>query len=257
MMKRLLAIILSLILSLLLVGCTDQAEPPLSNKIQEDRVKSFYLTEESAENLISVQVPVVTTANAQAVNACIKEQVYNELQHWLLLEKCNLKESATPIASISERIDPSEYSTQFLHISSHLSFESEEFISLVFTGMHNVKSAAHPNEVFFSINVDVRLAERVGIADIYAVDDSLYTAFLQYVNSERVSNNELMSLNVFEKDVFLEGLTQEPEKGFYSYFTPTHVGISCPVIYALGNHIEAEIPKQTVDGLRRPSSKNY
>lgn len=248
MMKRFHAITLLLVLSFLLVGCADLAESSLSNKTQEDTGKYFYLTEESAENLISIQVPIVTTANVQAVNACIKEQVYKELQHWLLLEKCNLKESATPIARISERIDPSEYSAQYLHISSRLSFESEELISLVFTGMQNVKSAAHPNEIFFSINVDVQSAERVSIADIYSLDDSLYTFFLQYVNSERISRDELISLNVFEKNIFWEGLAQEPEKGVYSYLTPTHVGISYPVTYALGNHIEAEIPKGIVGG---------
>lgn len=245
-MKQFRMIILLFILSMQLVGCANQTTPLSDNKIQADERKYLYLTEEAAENLISVQIPVVTTANAQAVNACVKEQVYKELQHWLLPQECNLKESATPIANIQERIEPSEYSAQYLYISGSLCFESEEIVSLVFTGTHNAKSAAHPNAVFFSVNVDVQSAEQIGIADVCTVDDSVYAAFLLHVNSERMSRDELISLNVFERSVFLEGLAQEPEKGFYSYFTPTHIGISYPVTYALGDHIEAEIPRESI-----------
>lgn len=242
-MNRILTVVRILLLLLCVVGCANQTEPPTTNEMQKDKTECFYLTEESADNLISVQVPLVATANAQAVNACVKEQVCQELQCWLLWEECNLKESVTPVVNIRERIDPAEYSIQYLYISGYLSFESEELISLVFMGTQNIKSAAHPNEVFFSINVDIPSAQRTGIADICSVDDALYSAFLRHVNSERIPRNELISLNVFEKDAFFKGLTKEPEKGFYSYFTPTHVGISYPVAYALGNHIEAEIPR--------------
>lgn len=247
MMRCFLATILLIIFPFAFIGCTDQREAFSTNMSQKDIGEYLYLTEETDKNLISVQVPLVGIANQQTVNTFIKEQVYNELRRWLLPEEYNLKESATPIENISERMDPSEYSAQYLHISSRLSFESEEFISIVFTGKYNLKSAAHPNDVFFSINVDVRSVERVGVADVCTVDDTLYNAFLQYANSDRITRDELMSLNVFKKDTFIEGLTQEPKKGFYSYFTPTHIGISYPVVYALGDHVEAEIPK-TGDG---------
>lgn len=251
MKNRVFTVMFLLFFSLCFFGCVNQTEPPTSNEMQRGNDEYLYLTEESIKNLISVQIPVVATANAQAVNTCIKEQVYQELRYWLFWEECNLKEASTPVANIRERIESSEYSTQYLHISGCLSFESEELISLVFTGTQNVKSAAHPNEVFFSINVDIPSAQRIGIADVYSVDDTLYSAFLQHVSSERIPRNELMTLNIFEKDAFLEGLTKESEKGLYSYFTPTHVGISYPVAYALGNHIEAEIPK----GFFAPSIK--
>lgn len=254
-MKRILVTVLLLAFSLQLVGCTYLTKTTASNKhsanntidtpnqAQNNINGYYYLTEETVANLISVQVPVITTANAQAVNACIKEQVYNELQNWLPQGEYNLKESAAPIVNISARIDPSEYSSLYLHISSRISFEDKDFISLVFEGDYNAKSAAHPNDVFFSINVNIQKAERFVIADIYTVDDDLYAAFLQHLNSERISHSELLSLKVFEKEDFLKGLAQEPDKGFYSYLTPNHVGISYPVAYALGDHIEAEIPR--------------
>ena len=257
-MNRILAIIFSLIVSLPLVGCMVQKKPPLSddssmsaasetsNRLQGEAKDCFYLVEESAENLISVQVPIVTTANALEINRCIKEQVYNELQNWLLPDKCSLKESETSISNIDKRMEPSEYSTQYLHISGKITFKNDTLVSLVFTGNQNVKSAAHPNEVFFTINVDVHTAQRVSLADVCAIDDSLYTAFLTHVNSERISRDELLSLKAFEKEVFLEGLAQEPENGFYGYFKPNYVCISYPVAYALGNHIEAEIPCKEV-----------
>ncbi len=205
-----------------------------------------YLTEESADNLISVEIPVVDTPNAPAVNDCIKKQVYREVRRWLTLEDCNVKESQTPVANIRDRMDPSEYAVQYLHVSYRLSFESAQRISFVFTGEYNAKTAAHPNAVFFTINVDIPTAQLVGVADVYAVDDSLYDAFLTHVDSQRMSREELLSAKVFNKDDFLQGLAREPENQFYSYFTPDGVGISYPVPYAIGSHVEAEIPYEKV-----------
>ena len=263
-MKRIFMVMFLLLLFINLVGCTDQPkENPLNNnstiasipkttsKTQSGTDDCIYLVEESSENLISVQIPMVKTVNAQAVNACVKNQVYRELRRWLLLEKCDLKESVIPIESISEKMNSSKYSAYYLYISSHVSFESENMISIIFTGNHNNKAAAHPNEVFFSINVAVQTAERIGVADVYSIDDTLYDVFLRYVNTERIAHDELLSLNIFEKDMLLEGIALEPEKEIYSYFTSTCIGISYPVAYALGNHVEAEIPYKEWEASKR------
>ena len=78
-MKRIFLFLLVLALSLTLVACAN----PATNDKPQSSDGYLYLTEESDANLISVQIPVVATANAQAVNACIQEQVYRELQRWL------------------------------------------------------------------------------------------------------------------------------------------------------------------------------
>lgn len=242
-MRRMIAITRLVAISLLLAGCTvssvDNDNATLDTPTASCGAEAgayIYLTEESSENLISVQIPVVATENAELVNACIKECVYYELQRWLPPETCHLTESETPVSNIEKRMDPLAYSAYYLQISGGIAFENEERISLVFKGFHNQKYAAHPNAVLFTVNVDIHTAERIGFADIYAVDEDLYAAFLQHADAE------FLTLNVFEKTDFIEGLAHEPEKEFYSYFTPTHVVISYPVAHAIGDYIEVDIP---------------
>ena len=255
-MKRILLTAVLFSFTLTLFACNKQMEKPQDDSrfptasfsetidhTKNDSGNRIYLFEESPENLISVQIPTFSNANAMAVNACVKEQVYRELERWIPVEKFCLKESNASIEDIGEKIDSDEYARYSLHISSSVSFEDDNIISIIFKGNHYEKTAAHPNDVFFSINVDVEKAERIGIIDVYSIDDSVYNAFLEHVQSDRISHEELLSLNIFEKEALLKGLALEPEKEFYSYFTPTSVGISYPVPYALGGHVEAEIAK--------------
>lgn len=250
-MKKYSFIIVIILIIFFFVGCYNDSETwseslsansdKTESAILEDTIDCLYITEESSKNLISVQIPILTT-NELEVNEFIKNQVYIELDRWLVLENCDLKESETPIVNIGEKMYNGNYNDYYLNVESHISFQNEHIVSIVFNGDYNQRTAVHPNDVFFTINIDLKSVKRIGFSDVYLINDAMYNTFLRYVNSDRIPQSELISLSVFEKVAFIEGLSLEPSTEFYSYFTPIGVGISYPVPFALGNHIEAEIP---------------
>ena len=98
-MKKYSFVIVIILIIFIFVGCYNDSETwseslsarsdKTESTILEDTIECLYITEESSENPISVQIPILTT-NELEVNEFIKNQVYIELDRWLVFENCNL-----------------------------------------------------------------------------------------------------------------------------------------------------------------------
>ena len=96
--------------------------------------------------------------------------------------------------------------------------------------------------MLFTLNIDTETGEPVLFAQKYKVDSELYTIFIETAKEQltHINLSEDTLISLFDEDTFIDGLMLEED--VCVYYTSAGVGISYPVVYALGNHIEIEIP---------------
>ncbi len=199
---------------------------------------SVYLTETNEENLISVKIPVFEDK--------AKDQlVYDYICGYF----SNIGLTDFDLVYSENKVDLEEktYSDYYIDVDYEITRSSSKVISIVFKGILNQKNAAHPMHLFFSLNIAPDTNERIFFKDSYVIDKELFNCFAAYArrNIEQKLGGWPENLGEFSEDIctldsFLSGM--KSEKAFFSYYTDNGVGISFPVPFALGNHIEAVIP---------------
>ena len=195
----------------------------------------FFLIEESDKNIISVQVPVLRTENTDKVNQVIYDYIEDKIAD-ICLSEYNVIESNSDVSDKN-----AEYSECYIDVKYRVSLNTENLVSIVFDGIYNYRSAAHPTNLFFTLNINPKTAETVGFTDTYVLDDAVYELFtesaLEYISK---LTEDITVDPICTKDEFIDGIKNQNE--FYCYYTDKSVGISCPVPHALGDHLQGEIP---------------
>ena len=246
MKKLLLCVFLCLTM---LVSCSDNPDDSVISDsvtdyeeivtdIETAKDSSVYLTEINEENLISVKIPVFEdTAKNQLVYDYICGYFSN----------IGLTEFDLVYSDNRVELEEKTYSDYYIDVDYEITRSSSKVISIVFKGILNQKNAAHPMHLFFSLNIDLETNERIFFKDSYVIDKELFNCFAAYArrNIEQKLGGWPENLGEFSEDIctldsFLSGM--KSEKAFFSYYTDNGVGISFPVPFALGNHIEAVIP---------------
>ena len=139
------------------------------------------------------------------------------------------------------------YTGYAIRLGSRVTQCDDTLVSIVFEGMLNNRSAAHPTQLFFTLNYNPQTNRTVAFSDIYSLDDSLYASFLQAVRqktSVRAGDDwktmEESFLNEYcSQDDFNREMTRKDI--FRYYFTETGIGVGFPVPHAVGDYVEVEI----------------
>lgn len=126
--------------------------------------------------------------------------------------------------------------------------QREDLLSIVFEGLYNDRTAAHPIHLFFALNIEPKSGETVAFSDRYAIDDALYETFAACAERDITENAGgtwpegwgTFSDTICDKDSFLNGMRTSLD--FSVFFAEEGVGISYPVPYALGDHMEVILP---------------
>jgi hypothetical protein len=136
-----------------------------------------------------------------------------------------------------------------LDINYEIKWKSSNVLSIQYFGMVNFKGAAHPNNLFFTTNLNINKARKIRLNELVNIDKTLSTKFKsgKYINKFGVSaelntaiNMELDRLN--NKDLIkmfkkTDTITSES----YSYLTKDSLGLSIVVPHPVGDHAEFEI----------------
>lgn len=229
-----------LILFLTFTGCS--AKENSSKKLVEES-KQLYVTEYNTNNYISIQIPNDCFDEAQ--KTFIKEFVYKTFEV-TTDNKFNLEYSTTKPKS--EDVQEVEY---YIEVETRVTYFTDEFVSVVFDGFFNKSHAAHPINLFFTLNFNPKTLERVYFLDKYEMNDELYDLFSEQAEKNLIKETGgvwpndwgSFSEDIFSKESFFNGLKNEKNiySSIYCYYTDNAVGFSYECAHALGDHREVEI----------------
>ncbi|MBD3920930.1 DUF4163 domain-containing protein [Paenibacillus sp. PR3] len=136
---------------------------------------------------------------------------------------------------------------------------NDKVLSIQYTGYANSKGAAHPNNIYFTTNVDLTTGMKMLLKDNVKLDDSFvkllhqakYVPFDPSLDLSKEAANELTNWSDAE---LLTYMKQADDIGIgnvlnvFSYWTDDALGISISVPRALGDHVEFEISKADLAG---------
>lgn len=276
-MKGIYGIILTLVLSVGLISCTEQKVS--SNNIKEDNTVSSEVNNEkinNKENKVDDSQKALDINNDKESSKNLKEKSneyelvsknynknnvkinYPEIKKFNDDEKLKsinkyLKESALKVLDNYVKEDPNLEAVN-LNVNYDVKFKNEKYISIVYKGEVNVKGTAYPSSIFYTTNVDLESGNIIRLSDYSNVKDILNK--LKDPKNIKViaENDELASaqkdfilnigndnlINMVKNADFHEVNTkiESPKDGVYSYFDKDGVVISLQVNHAIGDHAE-------------------
>ncbi len=234
MKTRKIIIIFSLII--LLIGIIIVIEKKLTKKV---------FTKDTLKNLQS--------NSTQKIDYELTDKIYNYKENGnnVLIKYPQFVSSLSEVTSINKLIEDAALNffeinneiKQNINIDYTIKLETNSFISIIFKGIANTEFAAHPTNVFYTLNIDIHNNSILKLTDICNIDDD----FIELYRNELKKQQDKPEIKKY-----LEGYTDKElkellinidnkESGVYSYYTYDSIGISLPTIYAIGNHFEIEI----------------
>ena len=153
------------------------------------------------------------------------------------------------------------YEDDFAGLSLELQFRAplagSEILSLIFEGYRYLENTAHPTDVFFTVNIELRRAILLQLPDMVNVAKSSKKegedkhapakAYLLYFEGRGAEATGILpEKNSAEA---LTALFQEadlPGAEVWSYWTEDVLGISISAPHVTGGHIETEIPRYEI-----------
>lgn len=225
----------------MLSGEADQNTPNGAQQGAPDE-QVWYLMEMSADKQISVKLPVIAGEKQTTIHALLQSFVQSKLERAFGLELAlQPAEQAPALGDVPD----TEY---WVELNARITWQSEDLISIVFEGMYNYARAAHPTHLFFSVNIVPDQAKQICFTERFALDQALYKTFAKCAENAILSATDgkwpegwgSFSEELCSEQEFLNGLKNED--AFSWYYTETGVGISYPVPYALGDHLEVILP---------------
>jgi len=208
---------------------------PLSNhQINGEDKKADYVINENViedktdEHNIWIKYPQLSGSNSnlneinQTIKNYAKDYIYN-----------NYSVYAPPAGFIS------------IEIEYEITLSSCDLFSVVFYGYGNAKKAAHPNNEFFTLNINLQDAKQILISDLYQVDDNFITACLELWKSPKALK-KIERVELPEEKVLYLADENLKSNTFSIYLTDDSLGITFNVSHAIGDHMEIEIPYQGI-----------
>jgi len=136
-------------------------------------------------------------------------------------------------------------------------WQGSRILSIKFEGYAYVEGAAHPNNLFYTSNIDVPNGKKIYLDEVAKIDENLLAKLRpNYVGS--ISEEQLPevldiildrnALSLLEQADYAKTTTDSA----YSYFTKDALGISLPAPYVLGSHVEFELPYREISDNLKP-----
>lgn len=236
-----------LIVLFLLAGCSNSSVFDNQNTTEgigidtPDTDPACYLIQENAENIISIPIPRTTNMSAEEitfVQILVQEKILA-----MIGEELDLIQSKESVKSKDQ-----VYSQYRILMKSQITYEDDTHVSIIFNGLLENKSSAHPTHWLFSLNYNPQTLQTIPFSQKHTVDKQLYLVFADL--AEKAIEEECAGIlptgwesfkePICSEKAFLDGMLAEDE--FCYYMQDTGIVISYPVPFALGNHKEVIIP---------------
>ncbi|WP_127529794.1 polysaccharide deacetylase family protein [Paenibacillus kobensis] len=142
-----------------------------------------------------------------------------------------------------------------LDITYQIALKDANRLSIQYAGLGDVAGAAHPNNLFYTTNIDLANGTKLRLNDVVVIDehfiDKLWNGQFTVPEHTAASKSDIVDalkmwskselLQQFNHSDSLDEIGTASQSDIFSYFTKDSVGISIPVSHALGDHAEFEI----------------
>ncbi len=253
--------------ALLLTGCGIQPSQPEVSETETEATKSVipdgvnivYAAETTDYRHITYAYPVF--ADNDAVNASVKS--YTEKLICEQIEGAWSPEEAIPEAVIQFDLPecPAQDEDTMLSIDMDVTVtrKDEQYISLFYEGIFNVKGTAHPTHIAEGLILDAETGEVLHLSELYKVDKAFVRIICEALTeqgSEYFAENFGMDADdqyTHTMDWVADKLAyyDEPYTTTTVYLTADGLGFSFPVSHAVGDHAEIVIPYEELETFRK------
>jgi hypothetical protein len=135
-----------------------------------------------------------------------------------------------------------------LTINYEIKRKSENLLSIQYSGIGYVKNAAHPNNIFYTTNININEGIRLRLKDMVNIDESFVEKFKEASKALQSETSGILDefsnavlIKMFSEADSLDNIGTENQSDTFSYLTKDSLGISVSVPHALGDHTEFEI----------------
>lgn len=139
-----------------------------------------------------------------------------------------------------------------LDIDYKIQREDDKILSIQFSGIGYLDGAAHPNNLFFTTNIDIQKATRLRLNDLIDINQEFIAKirsgeFSMVQENEKIKQEILSNFNLYTteelSDSFknadsLDNIGTDNQSDIYSYLIEDSIGISVSVSHASGDHAE-------------------
>ncbi|MBT2723952.1 PdaC/SigV domain-containing protein [Bacillus sp. ISL-46] len=186
------------------------------------------------ENNIKINYPQLTKSSDQQ-----KEKTINQL----------LKKEAIKVLNYYLP----EVQDLTLEINYEIKSKSPSLLSIQYTGVGYMNGAAHPNNHYYTTNIDIETGTILQLKDMINIDENFVGNLKQNAKSMKPEHQGILNsihpsdlLNMLTNADSLDNIGTENQSDTFSYFTSDSLGISIPVSHAEGDHAEFEITYQAI-----------
>ncbi len=151
--------------------------------------------------------------------------------------------------SIIDAYDSGRLGDLFLETEYEIALKTDDVISIKFFGYGDLKGAAHPNRHFYTINVDLREAEKLCLENFIDTEDLADVIKDKNMSFEMKGNESSVCTYYVNEWLDFDKLSScdKPGSEMYSYLTKTSIGIAFPVPHALGDYKKAEVDYEDLE----------
>lgn len=148
-----------------------------------------------------------------------------------------------------------------LELKYSVKLQTSDLLSIKYSGVAMGKGAAHPNNIFYTTNINIKNGTKIRLSDVVKIDQNLVSALkkgqyidleakytkaeeaeiIKYVNN--ISNNDLIKYFSGADSADIENINQWST---FSYLTKDSIVISIIVPHALGDHAEFGIEYKNI-----------
>ncbi|QIZ05706.1 DUF4163 domain-containing protein [Priestia megaterium] len=140
-----------------------------------------------------------------------------------------------------------------LEINYEIKSKSPSLLSIQYTGVGYMNGAAHPNNHYYTTNIDIETGTILQLKDMINIDENFVGNIKQNAKSMKPEHHGILNsiqpsdlLNMLTNADSLDNIGTENQSDTFSYFTSDSLGISIPVSHAEGDHAEFEITYQAI-----------
>ncbi len=218
-------------------------------KSKQKYKKSTYLFEQTEKNIFVIDIPLFED---EAVNEAVEKKIRQ-----YFLKNCDLELNIERVDKVPAEPHKIEYRGYLIDLDYYIGYISDDFVSIFFEGMYNCKTAAHSNNILFTLNYDLKNKREVAFSEVYNINKDMYDIFTD-ISVKTIAEKAIGGVYPEEWGDFSDFLCsyemfeRELKSGdeVCAYFGADSLVISYTVSHSVGGHFETEIPYEMLAGMK-------